>query len=215
MASLIFLSYIFLFGGRNNVDGASVINDRSADDVVEARKVAFEIGVAFFEDRTLLTGPDAAAGRFSILGVELVHHIHTFNDLAERRKRLFVVRRRIVPQIDENLRRSAVRHGEGISDRPAHVRFAARIVRDRLSAPDIRDLRVAVDAELRPFAFDDAMETHIVVIARADEVVKSINSNWRPIAMNLNQDDSFARFEPRVETIRRAAVHLWSIGLEQ
>src|SRR5262245_51604085 len=126
MASLIFLSYIFLFGGRNNVDGASVINDRSADDIVEARKVEFEIGVAFFEEPALLASPDAASSRFAIFGVELVRHIHTFDDLAERRKRLFVMRRRIVPQIDENLRRPAVRHCEGISDRPAHVRSAAR-----------------------------------------------------------------------------------------
>src|SRR5262245_29548529 len=59
------------------------------------------------------------------------------------------------------------------------------------------------------------METHLIVIARADEVVKTINAVRRPIAMNLDQDDALARFEPRVETIRRAAVHLRSIGLEK
>src|SRR5262249_23269525 len=59
------------------------------------------------------------------------------------------------------------------------------------------------------------METHLIVIARADEVVKTINAVRRPIAMNLDQDDALARFEPRVETIRRAAVHLRRIGLEK
>src|SRR5262245_20034750 len=59
------------------------------------------------------------------------------------------------------------------------------------------------------------METHLIVIARADEVVKTINPVRRPIAMNLDQNDALARFEPRVEAIRRAAVHLRRIGLEK
>src|SRR5262249_2823090 len=59
------------------------------------------------------------------------------------------------------------------------------------------------------------METHLIVIARANEVVKTINAVRRPIAMNLDQDDALARFEPRVETIRRAAIHFRSIGLEK
>src|SRR5262249_27037811 len=193
----------------------SLFNNRGADDVVEARKVPLQISVAALEERALFTGPDAAARRFAILGVEFVRHIHAFDNPAEWRKRLRIVRRRIVLQIDEDLRRSAVRYGEGISDRSAHVRFAARVVRDRPRAPDVRDLRVAVDAELRPFAFDDAMETHMIVIARADEVVKTINPVRRPIAMNLDQNDALARFEPRVETIRRAAIHLRRIRLEQ
>lgn len=40
--------------------GLSTLDDR-AHDMVEVREVAFEIGVALFEERTLLTGPDAAA----------------------------------------------------------------------------------------------------------------------------------------------------------
>src|SRR5262245_14619551 len=101
------------------------------------------------------------------------------------------------------------------SDRSAHVRFAARVVRDRPRAPSVRDLRIAVDAELSPSPFDDAMETHLIVIAGADKVVKTISAVRRPIAMDLDQHDAFARFEPSAETIRRAAVHLRRIGREQ
>ena len=97
-------------------------DDCRADDVIEPRKVAIEISVAAFEERALFTGPDAAASRFAILGVELVRYVHAFDNTAERRKRLRVVRRRIVSQIDEDLRCSAVRHGEGVSDRSAPAR---------------------------------------------------------------------------------------------
>src|SRR5262245_47589129 len=89
------------------------LDDSCVGDVIETRKVALKIRIATLKEWTLLASPDAAASRFAILGVQRIRHIHTFDNPAERRKRFRIMSRRIVPQIDEDLRRSTVRHGEG------------------------------------------------------------------------------------------------------
>jgi hypothetical protein len=125
------------------------------------------------------------------------------------------VRRRIVAQVDEDLRRAAIRHGEGIRDGAALVRFAPQVVGNRARAPDVRDFRIAVDSELDPFVFDDAVESHLVVIACAHKVVKTIYALRRPGAMDFDDDDAFAGFQTHVEKLRRPDVHFGIIGIEQ
>src|SRR6266545_4990871 len=97
VVACIFLSTGRLFDSsaaeRQENYAVSSLNNCGADDVIEPRKVALEISVAAFEERALFTGPDAAASRFAILGVELVRHVHAFDNTAERRKRLRVMRR--------------------------------------------------------------------------------------------------------------------------
>src|SRR5207244_2850654 len=99
-----------------------------ADDVIETREVAFEICVATFEERALLTRPDTAARRFAVLGIKRIGHLQAFDDPAERYEWLSVMRRRVVTQVDEDLRRSPLRDSEGIGDGAVGVRLAPRVV---------------------------------------------------------------------------------------
>src|SRR5258708_21176800 len=184
-------------------------------DVVQSREIRFQIGIASIEKRPLLAASNAAAGTFAVLRVQGVGDVHVTNNPAKGHKGLGIVRGCIVPQIDEDLRGPAIRHRESVGDSSPRVRFAARVVGNRLLAPQFRDSRLAVDSELRPASLDHPEEASLVIVACANEAVKAVRAIRRPGPLNLHYDDAFAGFQIDKETIRRPAVHLGRFGTEE
>ncbi len=143
------------------------------------------------KERVLAPGPNATRA-FAVLGVERVEDIHALDDATERRERLAVVGGRVVPEVDEDLRRPAVGDGERKGHRPADVRLPERFVRYRGRPPCLCDRRVAIDAELHPPACRDAEEPRLVVVSVAHEVDEPVGAKRRPLANDLDQ-----HFAPR------------------
>src|SRR5262245_18804555 len=99
-----------------------------------------------------MTGTNAA-GAFAVLGIHGLDDVHTRGHPSERDKGLYVVRWRVVAEIDEDLRRPSIFDGKCKGDRAFHVGVAVeRIVLERLRPPGGRDRGIAVDAELDPAA---------------------------------------------------------------
>src|SRR5260370_20879506 len=91
----------------------STLDDR-ADDIVEVGEFTFEIIITLFEDRPLFAGPNPTTGRLTVLRVERIGHVHSFNDSAERHKGFAIMRGAVISHIDEHLRRPSSRAGEAI-----------------------------------------------------------------------------------------------------
>ena len=188
---------------------------RGAANVVEARKVLREPGVAAFEELVLFARADAAR-TLGVFVVEPIGHVHAGDDPAERRERLLVVRLRVVPQVDEHLRRPRVGlPGEGKGDGAADVGLLERIVRERARPPCLRDGRVAVDAELRPAARRDAEEPRLVEEAVAHQRHESIRAERRPGARDLDVDVALRRLEPHCGHGRRRLREFRRVRLEE
>src|SRR6185503_12155379 len=94
--------------------------NRCLPDVVEPRKLLQQPRVPALEVRILLARADAARA-FAILRVGVVDELESRENLAERRERLLVVRRRVVPEVEEDLGRPAVRYRERERHSAAHV----------------------------------------------------------------------------------------------
>ena len=125
------------------------------------------------------------------------------------------MRRAVVPQVDEHLRRPAIRDGEGKRNGAAQVRFAPWVIRNRPGAPHLRDLRVAVDAKLCPTLFDYPKEISIVIVAGAHEVIEPIDTIRRLLPVNLKTNEALTCFEADVKNVWRAASHFTRIGIEE
>src|SRR5262245_36067326 len=100
----------------------AAFDDARPLDCVEPRVSTVEPLVAALDERILTAGANSP-GTFTMLGVQAVEDLHAGDDAAERREGFFVVRRRVVAHVEEDLRRPPVRHREGERDRAAHVRL--------------------------------------------------------------------------------------------
>ena len=100
--------------GKRYFPIGSLLADSRANEPVQARELAIEVGVALFEELRLPSGAHAAAGAVSVFRIEPVHHVHAFDHLAERREARPILLRHVAGS-DEDLGRSGVRgdHGEG------------------------------------------------------------------------------------------------------
>src|SRR5690606_16956469 len=83
-------------------------DDARADDPVEQRKLAVEVGVATLLDRPLPTLAHAAARVLAVARVQAVHCLHPLHHLAQHRERLDVVAA-VVPEVDVDLCEASVR----------------------------------------------------------------------------------------------------------
>src|SRR5262249_40112191 len=87
---------------------------------------------------------------------------------------------------------------------PAHVRLAlAGLVRERLRSPRRRGLRIAIDAELSPPAFDDPEEAVVVEVAGGHELAEAVGRLRRPLAMHVDDDPALGGLEPDAIVLRR------------
>ena len=87
-----------------------------------------------------------------------------------------------------------------------------RIVVDGGVAPDRRNARVGVDAELHHEAGDHPEETGIVEEAVLDEVIKPVGAKRRPIAMDFDDERTFAGVELDLVGRRRLCGERGGIG---
>jgi hypothetical protein len=65
---------------------------------------------------------------------------------------------------------------------------------------------VAVDAELRPAAGDDAEKTGVVVVLRADQLIETIGAMGGPVAMGFDEEGACGGFEFHAEDLGRFVV---------
>ena len=190
-------------------------DDDRAKESVQQRKLPVEKSIALFEQRRLFTGPNAAAGVLAVSGVKGVNDVHAFDDLGEWNERFDIVGWRIITRVDEDLSGAAVRNRKSVCHRASGVRHPPGIVRDRACRPEIRNLWIAVNPELRPSILDDTIEARLIVVPRPNEIIKMIGAVRRPVAMNLDNDVALACFKPDLELIRSARVQFWSVRMKE
>src|SRR5207248_6045263 len=83
--------------------------DCCSQDVVQPREFAFQKLVAAGKYRVLFSGANSAARLFAVSRVKCIRDVHSFDNLGDRNEGFLVVRRGIISQVDEHLRRSAIR----------------------------------------------------------------------------------------------------------
>src|SRR3990172_6379693 len=104
-----------------------------------------------------------ALGRaLAIPAEERIGNVHARDDFSKGRKAL-AIEPGIVAEIDEHLGRARIGTPGGEGDHAASVTLLYGVVLDIGVAPHRRDLRVAVDAELRHEAVEHPEETRVVV----------------------------------------------------
>src|SRR5262245_26925334 len=106
--------------------------------------------------------------------------------------------RRIVHGVDEYLGRATIgnrkRKGYGAS----RVRHASRIVGNRSFSPYLRNLRVTVDAELRPSILNHTIEPRLIVITCLNQIVEMIDTIRRPVPVHLHDEIALACLKPHL-----------------
>ena len=91
-----------LRGGRRGRNGR---NDPSQLDLVDVRKIGFQVGVALFGDQILAWG-------FAVNRIYFVDHVHAFDDIAEGGE-AHAVEAGVVSIVDEQLGGAGVGTGGG------------------------------------------------------------------------------------------------------
>ena len=152
-------------------------------DLIDVRKMGFEVGIALFGDQVL-------PGGLTVVGVNFVDCVHAFDDGAERSK-AYAVEAGVVGVIDEKLPGAGIGAGRGEDDGSALVALNDGIVLDLRGVPDLVNGRVGAEPELRDEARDHAKEGRISEIAVANQVVKAVCAEGCPVAMDF--DHKFAR----------------------
>src|SRR5215472_14323206 len=109
----------------------------------------------------------AAARSFAVAGVQLVDDAHAFYDLAQWRE-AHPVEARLIARIDVNLRRTSVWASHSKCERPSHVAVLYGIVGEPFVLPNLRNHRIARNAELRESTGNHAEEPRIIVEAHLD-----------------------------------------------
>ena len=114
-------------------------------------KLALEVCVTLGKEKVLLAASNAASRLLAVPGVKSIGDVHPLDNSRERHERLAVVRSSVVFEIDEDLCRSPV----WILDHTRQCRVCSgdsRVIGHRSVAPQRRDLRITVDAELTQVA---------------------------------------------------------------
>src|SRR5215472_109396 len=143
----------------------------------------------------------APARSFAVACVQLVDDAHAFHDLAKWGE-AHRVEARWIARVDVNLRRTSVWAGHSKRERPSHVAVLHEIVGEPFVLPNLRNRKIARNAELRESAGNHAEEPRIIVEADLDEVVEAIGAAWRERPSNVEQDDALCSFNTH-------AVHTW------
>src|SRR5215471_8999806 len=163
---------------------------------------AVEVRVAFLEQLCLMSRAHAAARSFAVTCVQLVDDAHAFYDLAKWGE-AHRVEARLIARVDVNLRRTSVWAGHSKRERPSHVAVLHGIVGEPFVLPNLRNRRVARNAELRESAGNHAEEPRIIVEAHLDEVVEAISAALRKRPSNVEQDDALCGFNAHAVHTRR------------
>ena len=152
-------------------------------DLIQIRKIGLQVGVALFADLVL-------AGGFTVVGIDFVDRGHAFDNSTEGRE-THAVEAGVVSIIDEELPGARIGAGRGEDEAAALVALNDGIVLYFRVVPDLVDGRIGAEPELRDEAGNDAKEGHIGEVAVANQVVKAICTERRPVAMDF--DDKVAR----------------------
>src|SRR5262249_31661298 len=124
-----------------------------------------QIRIAFLEQFPLPARTHSPAGVLPVARVKIIDHVQAFDHFAQRGKSVAVLPG-LISRADVDLGGAGARSGHRISEGAAHIARAYGVVREALVAPDLRDSRIAGNAELREAAANDPVETGVVIEAR-------------------------------------------------
>src|SRR5215472_11832203 len=144
----------------------------------------------------------APARSFAVPCVQFVDDAHAFYNLAEWSE-AHPVEPRLIARVDVNLRRTSVWAGHSKSERPSHVAVLHGIVGEPFVLPNLRNRRIARNAELRESPGNHAEEPRIIVEAHLNEMVETVGAAWRERPSNLEQDDALCGCNPYAVDPRR------------
>src|ERR1019366_1803184 len=111
-----------------------LLNDASGHDEIELRKIFLEICVSLHAELTLCRAAPSALVSLAVAAVQRVHDVHAVADLADRIESRFV-ERRVVAEVDEQLRRARVWSGGGEGEPSARVALRDGIIGEVQVAP--------------------------------------------------------------------------------
>ena len=146
-------------------------------------------------------------GLLAVAGEDLVDHVHAFDDRAEGGE-AHGVEAGVVSIVDEELGGAGVGAGGGEDEGSALVALQDGVVLDSGDGPDLVDGGVGAEAELDDEALDDAKEGGVGEVAVADQVVKAVCAEGRPVAMDFDDEVAGGGGELCLEDGRR-------LGLER
>ena len=186
-------------------NGSADLQDRRPLDAIQLGKLDIEIlGAAGERHRLIYT---VTTGRtVSVAGVQRVHHLHPFDDLAERGEA--VVQAGVVLGIDEHVGRPAVGSGPSEGHPASCVRLDDGIVGQELILPDPVHVGIVVDAPSRREALQHTVESDPVVPPTFYEIVEAVGPEGGPVTVYLDDEDPGRGLEAGLEDVRSRFVEL-------
>lgn len=148
----------------------------------DVREIFCEVGVALRGDLVLLR-------LLAVLRVDLVDHVHAFDDFSEGCE-AHAVEAGVVSEVDEELGGARVGAGGGEDQAAARVALLDGVVLNIGLVPRLVDGGIGAESELHDEAGHDTEEAGVGEEAVADEVVEAVRAEGRPVAMHLNDEDT-------------------------
>jgi len=180
-------------------------NDAGQLDFVDFGEVGSDVGIALVGDQVL-------AGGFAIAGVDFVDHVHAFDDGAKGCE-THSIEARIIAKVDEELSGAGVGAGSGEDQGGTLIALHDWIVLDLGVVPDLVDGRVGAEPELDNESRHYAKEGGVGEVAIADEVIKAVGAEGRPVAMDFDDEVARRGSEPGLED--RGGLGMERCGVEQ
>src|ERR1700686_2470148 len=143
-------------------------------DVIELGEVLVQVGLALLLNFALV-GPTTAGCTFAVAGVQGIHDVHSFGDLAKRGK-AHAVQARVVGQIDEQLSGAGVRAGSGEGEEVFFIALSHWVVLDGGLLPDRVQSRICTDSKLRDETGEHTKKTLVIKKMMPGKIVKAVRS---------------------------------------
>src|SRR5262249_20652460 len=144
-------------------------------------------------------------------GIQRIHRVHSCDYFSKWSKAFGIQGRRVVTQVDEYLRGSAIRRLKSEGHHAFRVRLPPRVVAKGAHFPRIRNPGIAIDSKLRPAILYHPEKLRLIVVTAPYQVVKAICAFWRPLPTHFDDDVALAGFEPYLKGVRRPGRHVWTL----
>src|SRR6202034_66560 len=155
-------------------------NDRGRFDAVDIRKILVKIRFALAGDRALVRA-------LAVATVELLDDVHAGDHFAERGEAL-AIEKRIVAEIDEQLRGAGIRASRGEGERARRVALGDFIVLDVRVLPNLVDGRIRAEAELHDKAGHVAEEGCVGEKSMLHQIIEPVGAQRSPGARDLHDE---------------------------
>ena len=188
--------------------------DKRPHQLVEVWKSPVQISIPSLKDLALVSAPHPPARAFPISTIQPVDDIHARDDLADWSESLRI-EFRVVAEIDVELSRPSVRTGHRIRDRTSSVALERRVILDCAVPPDCSNRGVAWNTELSYVSGSHPEKARIVKETGPDQVVKPVDTFWRPTSVRLKHEMPPGRLQLDLEDIGSTLAPIFVLGIQQ